>query len=381
MTQSHVFMKIIIATPLYEPEIAEPAPYVKKLAENLKNNHKITILAYTNNKEEIPGTKLVAIQKNQPIILRLIKYTLELNKASRDASVIYVPNGIASSLPAIIVSILSKKPVIIKFTGDEAWERSTQLGLTSQNLEDFLINPKVNFKIKLIMLLQGFILRQAKYVTTSSKYLKKSIEKSYKIPEENIIVNYNPAPKKEILPFPVEKDVNKIFTSTEFATKEDIKNIIKAIEKIKDIKLVIAGKLKNEKELRNFAKELEVENRITFLGDVSRAENWHELKTSALQIINRGQNNEPDIVLSGFVAKTPTITTDVRGINESVSDGESGILIKEGSSDQIAKEIKRVLSDETLAQKLISGGQKVILEKFSWESHLKIIEETLEKVK
>jgi glycosyltransferase involved in cell wall biosynthesis len=375
-------MKIIIATPLYQPEIAEPAPYVKKLAENLKNDHKITVIAYTNNKEEIPGTRLIAIQKNQPIVLRLIKYTFELSKASRDANVIYVPNGIASSLPAIIVSILNKTPIIIKFTGDEAWERSIQLGLTSQSLEDFLVKPKVSFKILLIMVLQGFILRQSKFITTSSNYLKKSISKAYKIDNKKIIINYNPAPKKETLPFPTEKNPNKIFTSTEFATKEDIKNTIRAIKKTGgDLKLIITGKLKDEKELRGFSRELEIEKQIIFLGDVSKAENWYELKTSALQIINRNKKNEPDIVLKGFMAKTPTIATNVEGINEAVINGESGIIVETNNSDKIAKEIKKVLNDESLVKSLIAGGEKVIFEKFSWKNHLKTINKILTGIK
>ena len=81
----------------------------------------------------------------------LSKYTLSLLRASYNAQAIYVPNGIASTLPATVICVLTRTPMIIKFTNDEAWERATRLNITTQNLDEFLDNPKTNTRIKLII--------------------------------------------------------------------------------------------------------------------------------------------------------------------------------------------------------------------------------------
>ena len=141
-------MKIILATPIYPPEIGGPAIYAKELCERMHNDHQITVVAYTNAKKEFPGTKLIAVNKQSPMLERLIRYTFTLWREVGETDVIYVQNAVASGLPVAIVSILRQKPFILKFVGDEAWERATQLRLTEKRLEEFLEKPEGNFKTK-----------------------------------------------------------------------------------------------------------------------------------------------------------------------------------------------------------------------------------------
>src|SRR3989344_3517365 len=184
-------VKIVLATPVYPPEIGGPATYIKELAPRLKGEHKITIVAYASTSEQIPGTKLITVSKRRPLPVRLVIYFFKLYRAARGADVLYVQNGVASGLPAVLVGRLCHLPVVIKFVGDEAWERATHLRQTTQMLEDFLEHPHASLKIRLIMRLQGFVLRRANAVTTPSAYLARVIEKIYKVPAKRIVVNYN----------------------------------------------------------------------------------------------------------------------------------------------------------------------------------------------
>src|SRR4051812_10171387 len=117
-------MKIVLATPIYPPEIGGPATYTKELAERLHNRHELTIVAYTDVQEAFPGTKLVAVSKRRPLAIRLIKFFLAVLKVSRNADLIYVQNAMAAGLPVVLASMITDKPFILKFVGDEAWERA-----------------------------------------------------------------------------------------------------------------------------------------------------------------------------------------------------------------------------------------------------------------
>lgn len=130
-------MKIIIATPIYPPEIAEPAQYVKKLASRWSDKHEVVIITYANAVEKIPNVKIVAINKHWPLLLRFIKYTFNLLKMAQGADIIYAQNAVAVGLPAIIVKTLLNIPVVIRFAEDEAWKRSIQLGLTTKSMNGF----------------------------------------------------------------------------------------------------------------------------------------------------------------------------------------------------------------------------------------------------
>lgn len=125
-------MRIVLATPLYPPEIAEPAPYIKELAKRLAESHDVVIVAYTRLPEKVPGVKIIAIDKRRPLLLRLFAYFRALRRAAKRADVIYAENGAAIELPAGLVSLFGKRPLILHIGDPAAHERArTNFGLRS----------------------------------------------------------------------------------------------------------------------------------------------------------------------------------------------------------------------------------------------------------
>jgi hypothetical protein len=112
-------MKLVLATPLYPPDIAAPAPYVKELARRLSQEHEVTIVTYGRLPEEVPGVRIIAVDKRQPLIIRLLSFTIALMRAVRGADVLYVENGASTELPAGIVARLSRARFILHI-GDAA---------------------------------------------------------------------------------------------------------------------------------------------------------------------------------------------------------------------------------------------------------------------
>ena len=74
-------MRIVLATPVYPPEIGGPATYTKELALRLRDEHEIIIVAYASTSEIIPGTTLFIASKRRPLPLRFFKYTVDLFRA------------------------------------------------------------------------------------------------------------------------------------------------------------------------------------------------------------------------------------------------------------------------------------------------------------
>src|SRR3989344_5649982 len=106
-------VKIILATPVYPPEFGGPATYTKGLALKLRDQHQIIVVAYASTSEIIPGIELHVASKLRPLPLRLLKFTIALFRASWCADVIYVQNAMAAGLPAVIVGMLRKIPVVL----------------------------------------------------------------------------------------------------------------------------------------------------------------------------------------------------------------------------------------------------------------------------
>ncbi len=117
-------MKIAILSPLYPPDIAELASYTKELARRLESNHELTILTYGCLPEPIEGVRIVAIDKREPLFVRLPRYFFALWKIARSVDLIYAQNGASIELPLILVSLFSSTPYILRMGDGAALSRS-----------------------------------------------------------------------------------------------------------------------------------------------------------------------------------------------------------------------------------------------------------------
>ena len=177
-------MKIILATPLYPPDIAEPAPYVKELAKCLKSLHGVTIVTYGGIPEKVEGVNIVSVSKKQPLPIRLLLYTFVLWKATRGAEIIYAQNGPSTELPVGVVSLITGKPVIFHIIDKTSHQRAS--------------------KNRLLNSIENFVFKRAKKIITETPLPRPEILPFNARPEEEIL-KYEESWEKHI------NELNKIF--------------------------------------------------------------------------------------------------------------------------------------------------------------------------
>lgn len=123
-------MNIIIATPLYPPDIAPSAHYIKELASRLRGKHNISILTYGYLPEKIDGVDIKTVNKRQPLFLRLIKYTIMFFRMVRKADIVYAENGASVELSLGIVMLFIRKPFVLHIGDKKADECAEQSALS-----------------------------------------------------------------------------------------------------------------------------------------------------------------------------------------------------------------------------------------------------------
>ena len=129
-------MKIVLASPLYPPDIAEPAPYVKELARRLSRDHKVTIVTYGKIPETVAGVEIICIRKQSPLPLRIISFTFALLRQVMKADILFAENGASVELPVGIVSLLTGKPMVTHI-GDPLAQKYAHKHGTHRVLERF----------------------------------------------------------------------------------------------------------------------------------------------------------------------------------------------------------------------------------------------------
>lgn len=131
-------MKIVLATPLYPPDLGEPAAHVKELAVRLAKNNDVSVVTYGRLPEKVAGVSVISVSKRRPLPVRLAAYTFALLRAARRADVIYAENGPSVELPAGLAALLTRRPLIVHL-GDRAAHALAEYSVWRRALERFAL--------------------------------------------------------------------------------------------------------------------------------------------------------------------------------------------------------------------------------------------------
>lgn len=126
--------------------------------------------------------------------------------------------------------------------------------------------------------------------------------------------------------------------------------------------LVLVGDGEERPALTRLAGELGVSARVHFLG-------WRsDLETilSELDVVVCSSRNEgtPVAVIEAMAAGVPVLSTDVGGVADLVSHGETGWLVPPGDPASMARAVELLVSDQILRGRLAAAGRAVALERY-----------------
>jgi len=147
--------------------------------------------------------------------------------------------------------------------------------------------------------------------------------------------------------------------------------------KVKDASLVFIGSQKNSytNKLENYARQLNAQNTVLFLENLSRNEIMHAYVSADIFICSSLSEVQPLVILDAMNAGVPFISTDVG----CVSDLPGGVIVK--NTLQMAEQIKTLIEDEVLRKKLSEEGKKACSEYYSWSTIMDKYEELIKKLK
>lgn len=109
-------MKILIATPLYPPDIAPSALYTKELARRLSERHTVTLLVYGNIPESLPHVRIITIEKSAKLFVRITRFFFALLRESWRTDVLILENGPSVEVPFVLARPLLWKNTILEMS-------------------------------------------------------------------------------------------------------------------------------------------------------------------------------------------------------------------------------------------------------------------------
>lgn len=230
-------------------------------------------------------------------------------------------------------------------------------------------------KVRFVYPLFKMIFTRADFVQAISNYLAEwAKETGVKCPVE-VVPNGVDIDKFKSQISNLKSNEKILITTSRLVKKNGIDDVIKSLQYLpENIKFTILGTGPDDGMLKKLARELGVENRISFLGHVDHKEMPKYLHSADIFIrpsLSEGMGNS---FIEAMAAGLPVIATPVGGIPDFLKDPSNssgqvptGLFCEIRSPKSIAEKVKIYLENSDLREKIIKNAQKMVEEKYDWD--------------
>jgi len=147
--------------------------------------------------------------------------------------------------------------------------------------------------------------------------------------------------------------------------------LLRAMERLPDVRLRILGNGPQEGELRRQAERAGLDARVEFSGRIPREEMQKAYAQAACLVVpSRSAETFGLVGIEALRHATPVIASRAGGVGEWLLEGETGLLFPPGDTQALAARIAELLSDPEAARRMGERGRRLVTERFLPEAHL-----------
>ena len=239
--------------------------------------------------------------------------------------------------------------------------------------DDVLILPQ---KSRLLWYYTKKALAAADLVYAVSRNIQKSIIGDFGIPEMKV----------RYLPFGIDTDLFapeplrgsrkhetiEVFSNRGFFPVYDNETLVvgfeQASKKNPRLRLTLKGEGPEENSIRALVNSLGLRDTISFRKKTDYSEVPGDYRNADIFITTSLSDGTPVSVLEAMASGLPCIATSVGGIPEWIEDKVTGLLVKPGSPDQVAKALLTLASDPSLREQLGTSARDMVVLKGQWKN-------------
>lgn len=131
-----------------------------------------------------------------------------------------------------------------------------------------------------------------------------------------------------------------------------------------DLHLTVVGEGDERAELEAQARTLDLDGVVTFTGVQSQAQIAERLEDSDILVLPSFAEGVPMVLMEAMASRIPVVATRVGGVQELVTDGESGLVVPPGCVDSLVGALDRLLSDPDLCRRMGLAGRLTVEAEF-----------------
>lgn len=220
-----------------------------------------------------------------------------------------------------------------------------------------------------------YALEQSHALTAVSDWLRQETVREFQI-EKPVHTLYNFVDPERFSPNPsapchLGSDGERILMHiSNFRPVKRVTDVVRVfhrvVQEMDGVRLVMVGEGPERMSAVGVAKQLNVLDKITFIGSLDNVE---DLLPCAHVLLQPSEHESFGLVsLEAMSCEVPVVATRSGGITEVVEHGVCGFLCDVGNIEEMAGNVLRLLKDESLRQAMGRNGRRRAIEKFHVEN-------------
>lgn len=165
--------------------------------------------------------------------------------------------------------------------------------------------------------------------------------------------------------------------------------LLHALARVPALPALLIGGAKGDdprrRELRRLADALGLGDRVEWAGHLSQSEAWGRLRRGDVGVVptraGGGQewSTSPLKLFELLASGLPVVASDLPALREILTDGESGLLFREGDAESLASALARVAAAPDLAERLRRRGLETVA-RYTWAARAAQIRDVVTRV-
>jgi glycosyltransferase involved in cell wall biosynthesis len=360
-------MRVLITSPVFPPDLGGPAVYVPSLARFLlERGHEVRVVAFCSDPEPKGQPFPVVAITRAPLPVRYLKAAFAVWREARRADVVYVNEHLA--LLHVAAARLAGRPVVIRIMVDGAWEIAHRKGWCGGD-DIVAFQPKsYGWKVALTRRLQRAWWRWCTRIIACSEFLRDILVRWHGVPPEKVVRIFNAyhgphadevretrAEARAAVGLPAGG--RQVLTICRLMGWKRVDGIMKALTGLpEDVGLVVAGDGDMAEPWKALARELGLESRVRFLGNVPHARIPLWIRAADVFVLNSEYEGLSHTLLEVQALGTPIVASRVCGNPEVVEEGVNGLLVDPREPDELRAAIRRLLDEPELGERFRLAG-------------------------
>jgi glycogen(starch) synthase len=225
---------------------------------------------------------------------------------------------------------------------------------------------------------ERWMANRADQVITCSAYMREHVADIYGLEEERIAVIPNGIDPSELVPV---EDLDAL--RARFAAPHErlvllvgrlvyekgfqlaLEALPALIERLRDVRFVVAGSGTHEAELREQARELGLDGHGTFLGWIGDDVLHSLYRIADLTVVPSIYEPFGLVALEAMASGCPCLVADTGGLREVVPNGDVGLRFRSRDPRSLGEMAERLLTDAELRDRLVAEASEHVLT-FDW---------------